>query len=240
MATRRRAWLFAVAYVAMGVAWMFATRRDVYIVGAVRMHPTGPMLAIGAVDTLSGIVLFSPLLLGGTLAEDRASGLSRLLLPRCGSRTSWVSSKFLAAFFVASAYFVTFGLLLAAAARLLSGWNMRTLSQTVGVHTRLATHPIALVVISCVALALAATATASLSTVAAFFVRSTAVSLLVPVLAVFAAAFVLPPELNPYVRASFLGVFFGWNTLGGVFAYWGVVLGLSWVGCVALARWRED
>lgn len=235
LALRRRTRLVAEAFVVVGIGWIAVNRSSTYVLPAGRMQPTGPMLAIGAIDSLAGVVLFAPLLLGGTLAEDRLTGLSRLLLSRCGSRAAWVSSKIVGAALFSAGFFLATGGLLTGAAAAVAGWESTAFAEAVGVQTEIASRPVTLIAVSCVALALASTATASLSCVAAFFARSPAVSLLVPVIVVFAGALALPPPLNPYVRAGFLGVFFDWNSLSAVFAYWSALLAVGWLSAVALS-----
>ncbi len=240
IAMRRRVWLLLAAFIAIGLAWMIVERSAIYALPSGRMSPTGPMLAVGAIDSLVGLLLFAPLLLGGTLAEDRSTGLSRLLLARCGSRTAWVTSKLVAMLVVSLVLFVLSGVLFAGAAALLAGWDPALLAETIGVKTRLAAHPFGMLAVSCVLLALATTATASLSSVTAFFVRSPAVSLLVPVIVLFAAAVGAPAKISPYIRADFLGTFFEWNTLPSVIAYWSVFLAASWGASVVLSWFREE
>lgn len=238
---RRRVWVVWLAFAAIGLAWMRLNRGTVFVLPGGRVTPTAPMLAVGAIDALAGAVLFSPLIMGGTLAEDRATGLAVLLLARCRSRSAWVTSKIAASLALSLAAYGVLGACLAGIAAAMGPWDTSLLAQTVGVRAgEIGSHPLLLIAVACTLLALASAATVAWSTAMGFLVRSPVLALIVPVIALFAASLVLPASVNPYVRATFLGSFFSWNTLEGTAAYWITLLIGGWFTALFLGRSREE
>jgi len=142
-----------------------------------------------------------------------------------GSRTSWISSKLVAAMLTSLIGFSLMSVVWLAASRVVAPWDLRGLSGTVsfgGAAT--AAHPIPMAALVVVILVVAGTAVAMLSALIGVVTASPLLSQIGGSVIYLSATLSLPPRINPLSRASMLSFQAPWMTPMSCAVYWTVSL----------------
>lgn len=223
-----------------GLATMWSNRGTVAVGPEGQAAMSGSMLLLDNLGNVSFYLCLWPVVLGGTLAEDLATGFAALLLPRAGSRRAWLVSNVVSVFAVSAGLLFAMGSIWVVGASLMAPWGASTAPIVVTMADGMAAgNPLVFAIVVLLVLALAGTAVVTASHLVGAVVRSPFASQVVASVLYLLAVLVLPPRLNPAAMASVFSIHAPWATPQASITYWLSVLGGSLLVTYLVLRVKE-
>lgn len=223
-----------------GLATMWSNRGTVAVGPEGQAAMTGSMLLLDNLGNVSFYLCLWPVVLGGTVAEDLATGFAALLLPRAGSRRTWLVSNVVAVFAASAGLLSVVGSIWVIGATMMAPWGASAAPIVVTMADGVAgEQPLGFAIAVLFVLAIAGTAVVTVSHVVGAFVRSPFASQVVAAVLYLLAALVLPPRFNPAAMASVFAIHAPWATPQAAITYWLSALGGSLLVTYLVLRAKE-
>lgn len=222
--SRRKAWAL-VGFIATAAIFLIAAN-DALVGTSVGLRPpSSPSEFVYAIGGVGAYCFLWPFCFGGTVAEDRASGLLPMLVSRAGSRTSWLLGKVLALLAVTGGATLVVSLAIAAASLAFGEPTLAYFGEMVAADQALAAaSPLAYLIMSALIVWLSIASFTALSMLVGLFTHSPFVSQAGVVGLYVVSLFAFGGPLSPSSRAETLTVNAEWATLTSTLTYWLVFL----------------
>lgn len=239
---QRRFWALVVVIAGLGT---YVMPREVKAASLGSGLPVSAQLALlDGIPFLALAVPAMPFLLGGTLAEDRRTGYTPLLLARGMGRTGVICAKVTGIVAAATLFSALVTILLTLGAIAVALWSAspgtgKWIAFAPGLLDR---APVAFLTLCAGVYALVFATFGAVATLVATINAGRMVAETVPTLVFLAVAMGMPAswsQLNPYLRADFVAYHASWNTPGSLVAYWAAAFALACLLASFVYRFRD-